>query len=54
MPVYEYICLDCRKTFEIVRPISVTSPKSVTCPSCQSRHVERQWSNVFVETSRKA
>ncbi len=54
MPIYEYICLDCKKTFEIVRPMSDSSPKSVVCPRCESKHVERHWSSVFVETSRKA
>jgi putative FmdB family regulatory protein len=53
MPVYEYICLDCHKTFEVVRPIS-QGTKKATCPRCDSKKVERHWSSVFVETSKKS
>ncbi len=54
MPTYEYRCAACRKPFEIVRPISDTRSKTIKCPKCESRKVERRWSSVFVETSRKS
>lgn len=54
MPVYEYICSDCKKTFEIVKPITQAPKKSVACPKCDSKNVDRRWSSVFVETSRKS
>ena len=54
MPVYEFVCLDCRKEFEVVKPVGQYDPKRITCPACQGAHVERQWSQVFVETSRKS
>jgi putative FmdB family regulatory protein len=54
MPIYEYRCVECRKPFEIVRAISMAKPKPVKCPSCESKKVERRWSSVYVETSRKS
>ncbi len=54
MPIYEYRCVVCKEPFEIVRPISERRPKSVKCPKCKGMKVERQWSRVSVETSRKS
>ncbi len=54
MPIYEYRCVECKKPFEIVRAISTEKSKPVKCPKCESQKVERQWSSVFVETSRKS
>jgi putative FmdB family regulatory protein len=53
MPVYEFTCRDCDKTFEVARPISESSSKA-TCPSCGSSNTERIWSAVFAKTSRKS
>ncbi len=53
MPIYEYVCLDCKKKFSEVRPISAYK-KAVKCPKCNSQHVERRWSTVYVETSTKS
>ena len=54
MPIYEYRCVDCKKPFEILRPITEDKPKAVKCPKCESKKVERRWSSVFLETSRKS
>ena len=54
MPVYEYVCLDCQKKFSELKPISAYDPKTVKCPKCGSKKVERRWSSVFVETSSKS
>ena len=54
MPVYEYRCVDCKKPFEIIRPINEEEPKLLKCPKCKSKKVERRWTSVFVETSRKS
>ncbi len=54
MPIYEYRCVVCKKPFEIVRTISKRRTKSVKCPKCRGMKVERQWSRVSVETSRKS
>lgn len=54
MPTYEFTCLDCKKTFEVVKAITEYDPKEVKCPKCNGKNVERHWSSVFVETSKKS
>ena len=54
MPVYEFACRDCQKTFESVRPMSESSSANVTCPHCGSARVERIWSSVHAITSKKS
>lgn len=40
MPIYEYVCKECRKGFEtLVRGASVPA-----CPSCRSTNLEKQLS----------
>ncbi|HXH24788.1 MAG TPA: zinc ribbon domain-containing protein [Vicinamibacterales bacterium] len=53
MPVYEYICRDCQKQFELTRPMS-EAHAGVQCPSCGSSHVDRTYSQVFAKTSKKS
>ncbi len=54
MPIYEYVCLDCKKKFNEVKPISEYDPKRVKCPKCSGKNVERRWSSVYVDTSKKS
>ena len=45
MPIYEYVCKDCRKGFEVlVRGATVPE-----CPSCHSKSLDKQLS-VFAAT----
>ena len=34
MPIYEYVCNDCKNKFELIRPVSQSSD-SAPCPTCQ-------------------
>jgi len=54
MPVYEFVCLDCKKKFSESKPISAYDLKKVKCPKCRHRRVERRWSTVHLETARKS
>jgi len=54
MPVYAYSCLDCKRKFNEVKPVSAYDPKKVRCPKCGSKNVERVWTSVFVGTSKKS
>jgi putative FmdB family regulatory protein len=54
MPVYEFVCLECKKNFEVIQAIGKYKPAAVKCPKCGSKKVERHWSSVFVETSKKS
>jgi putative FmdB family regulatory protein len=42
MPDYPYICLNCRKRFEIFMTYSEYGAKPVHCPHCQSERVQRR------------
>ena len=54
MPVYEFICRECRKKFEVIQGVASYDPKKVRCPKCNSRKVERRWTSVFAVTSKKS
>lgn len=54
MPVYEFICNNCRKKFEVMKTIKAYDPKKVKCPKCNSKKVERLWSTVYTVTSKKS
>lgn len=43
MPLYEYHCRSCGKTFEMLRRIK-DADCDLECPECQSNEVERQFS----------
>jgi len=40
MPMYEYRCRVCGKTFELLRRMS-DSDRDLLCPACRSEQVER-------------
>ncbi|MCX7920190.1 MAG: zinc ribbon domain-containing protein [bacterium] len=44
MPLYEYWCKDCRKSFTQLKSISELNQR-VQCPTCQSKRVQRVLSN---------
>ena len=54
MPVYEYVCQNCKKKFSETLPLAEYDPKAIRCPKCKSENVERRWSSVYVETSKKS
>ncbi|MBI5855064.1 MAG: zinc ribbon domain-containing protein [Nitrospirae bacterium] len=40
MPIYEYICQECRHRFELL----VNASSRPACPSCQATKLEKQFS----------
>lgn len=40
MPIYEYVCLDCRQRFEALRSMK-DADAQISCESCQSEHTAR-------------
>lgn len=54
MPVYEYHCRKCGKSFEQVETVKEHDLSKVHCPKCKSKKVERRWSSVFAVTSKKS
>jgi putative FmdB family regulatory protein len=53
MPIYEFVCRDCQKPFEVVRSMSESATTPV-CPGCGSARVDRTYSNVYAKTSKKS
>jgi putative FmdB family regulatory protein len=54
MPIYEFVCRACNKTFEVVKPVPDFDPGNIECPACGGKEVERVWSSVFAITSKKS
>jgi putative FmdB family regulatory protein len=54
MPVYEYVCRDCEKTFEMKRPMTEGVATDVKCPSCGGARIDRIYSSVYAKTSKKS
>jgi len=53
MPVYDYLCQDCHKEFELVLTFS-EHDKDVVCPHCGSKNVEQEATAFFAVTDRKS
>ncbi len=54
MPLYEFLCLDCKKTFTLPLSVSDFEKRKYQCPSCKSKKVEEQFTSVNVVTSKKS
>jgi len=51
MPVYEYVCRDCREGFEVRASVSeYQKGLAVRCPKCGSGRVGRSWTTVNLLT----
>ena len=49
MPIYEYLCLDCRKRVSVFfRTFSEASDAAARCPRCEGVHLRRLVSRVAV------
>jgi len=54
MPVYEYVCKDCKKAFEKILTFAEYDKDRIACPHCGSRNVEQEAAEFFAVTSRKS
>jgi putative FmdB family regulatory protein len=54
MPVYDYICNDCKKSFETVLTLMEYDKERICCPRCGSKNVEQEAAEFFAVTARKA
>jgi putative FmdB family regulatory protein len=53
MPVYDYLCRDCHKTFELILSLH-EHDEVVKCPHCGSKNVEQEPAAFFAVTSSKS
>jgi len=54
MPVYDYVCNDCHKSFEKVLTLSEHDKDKIVCPKCGSKNVEQEMAAFFAVTSKKS
>jgi len=54
MPVYDYVCKDCHKSFEKVLTLVEHDKKPIACPHCGSKNVEQEAAAFFAVTSKKS
>ncbi len=54
MPLYEFRCEKCGKSFEAHQSVDEHARSAPTCPSCKSDSVERLLSKFYAVTARKA
>jgi len=54
MPVYDYICNDCHKSFETVLTLRAHDKDPIKCPRCGSKNVEQEATAFFAVTSSKS
>jgi putative FmdB family regulatory protein len=51
MPIYDYVCLDCRKRFDLFMSYHEYGTRSVTCSHCGSGNVRRRLNRVRIAKS---
>jgi putative FmdB family regulatory protein len=54
MPTYEFVCDNCKKSFNLFMKISDYEKKKVSCPKCKSRKVKQQLTAFQTITSKKS
>jgi putative FmdB family regulatory protein len=54
MPLYDYICHNCHKQFEIALTLKEHECEKVQCPKCGSKKLEQEPAAFFAVTSRKS
>ncbi|MDT8070164.1 MAG: zinc ribbon domain-containing protein [Terriglobia bacterium] len=54
MPLYDYVCKECHKTFEIALTLAEHEKGIVRCPKCGSKKVEQEPAVFYAVTSRKS
>lgn len=53
MPIYEYVCLDCRERFDALRPIA-QADIPIACRGCGSEHSSRTLSVFYAQSGGRA
>ncbi|HEV2352536.1 MAG TPA: FmdB family zinc ribbon protein [Candidatus Sulfopaludibacter sp.] len=54
MPTYEFVCMECKKTFTRVMSLAEIEKGNAACPHCQSKKTEQKPAAFFAKTARKS
>ncbi|MDO9287782.1 MAG: zinc ribbon domain-containing protein [Thermodesulfovibrionales bacterium] len=55
MPIYEYVCKECKHEFIVSLSLHEAEMKpTITCPHCNSPKVEKKFSAFTAKTSKKS
>ena len=54
MPLYEFICLDCKKEFAVVMSMKERETEKIKCTHCGSENVQQRFTSVFTKVSKKS
>jgi putative FmdB family regulatory protein len=54
MPIYEYLCKDCRNLFERILTLAAHDREPIACPTCGSKNVEQELTAFYAVTSKKS
>jgi putative FmdB family regulatory protein len=54
MPVYDYVCKDCQKSFELILTLGEHDKGDIRCPKCGSKNVEQDAIAFYAVTSKKS
>ena len=54
MPLYEYRCEKCKKSFTVKMSFAEHDRKKAACPKCKGRKVQPVIGSVNVKTSKKS
>jgi putative FmdB family regulatory protein len=54
MPIYEYLCTDCRILFERRLTLAAHDREAITCPKCGSNNIKQALTTFYPVTSRKS
>jgi putative FmdB family regulatory protein len=53
MPIYEYVCMNCKHEFEVIRSMK-QADAPMTCEACGGRKTKRKLSVFYAESGGKA
>jgi putative FmdB family regulatory protein len=54
MPVYEYRCSNCGKSFSLQLSMTEHDNGVLTCPDCNGGEIVQQYSAFYAKTSKKS
>lgn len=49
MPIYEYICQECKKEFELIRPMS-QADQPIPCTGCGGENVKKKLALFYAQS----